>query len=156
MRSSSARDSFIVMVLLRFISKTICPGPSMVLRPASPKEVPLGFAQLPPEAGVLEPKEEAGEQNAAVLNHSNVVGLLRETGAPVALARSEPLTPRLMSNEFPSTRVVKCSPEPTVKSPLHCQPSRMCESGPRCAKGWFSPKGNSEIQLPVNSRPWSK
>src|ERR1700731_4658764 len=143
MRSSSARDSFIVMVLLRFISNVICPGPSMVLRPASPKEVPLGFAQLPPDPAVLDPNDEAGEQNAAVLNHSSVVGLLTESGAPVALARSEPLTPRLMSNEFPSTRGVKCSPEPTVRSPLHCQPSRTCESGPRCAKRWFSPKGNS-------------
>src|SRR6266404_1286876 len=134
MRSSSARDSFMVIVLLRFISKTICPGPSMVLRPASPKEVPFGFAQVLAEAGPPDPNDEAGEQKAAVLNHSDVVGSLTETGAPVALARSEPLTPRLMSNEFPSTRGVKCSPEPTVKSPLHCQPSRTCESGPRCAK----------------------
>src|SRR6202022_791052 len=129
MRSSSARDSFIVMVLPRFISNTICPGPSMVLRPASPNELPLGFAHALPEPGVLEPKEEAGEQKAAVLNHSSVVGLLRETGAPVALARSEPLTPRLMSSELPRTRGVKQSPDPMVKLPLHCQPSRMCESG---------------------------
>src|SRR5258706_11123988 len=115
----------------------------MILRPASPKELPLGFAQVVPEAGVFAPTDEAGEQNAAVLNHSSVLGEPSEMGAPVTLARSEPLTPRLMSRELPSTRGVKCSPEPTLKSPLHCQPSRMCESAPRCAKRWFSPKGNS-------------
>src|SRR5712692_5465035 len=95
-----------VMVLSRLMSNVICPGPSMMLRPASPNEVPLGFAHVLPEAGVLEP-EVAGEQNAAVLNHSRVVELPNEIGAPVALARSEPLTPRLMSTELPSTRGVK-------------------------------------------------
>src|SRR5467141_1854163 len=106
MRSSSARDSLMVIIFAKFMSNVICPGPSIMLRPASPKEVPLGFAHVLPEAGVLEP-EEAGEQNAAVLNHSRVVGLPNETGAPVAFARSEPLTPRLMSSELPSTRGVK-------------------------------------------------
>src|ERR1700694_2540820 len=134
MRSSSARDSFIVMVLPKFMSNVIWPGPAMILRPASPKEVPLGFAQVLPEAGELPPKEEAGEQNAAVLNHSSVVGLPMDNGAPVALARSDPLTPRLISRELPSTRGVKGRPEVMVKSALHCQPFRMCESGPRCAK----------------------
>src|SRR3984893_13636383 len=107
MRSSNARDSFTVMVLLKFMSNVICPGPRMMLRPASPNELPLGFAQVLPEAGVLEPKEEAGEQNAAVLNHSRVDGEPKKTGAPVALARSEPLTPRPISSELPSTRGVK-------------------------------------------------
>src|SRR5260370_9749378 len=107
MRSSSARDSLIVMVLPKFMSNIIWPGPSMILRPASPNELPFGFAQVAPDAGVLEPNDEDGEQNAAVLNHSRVVGLPRGTGAPVALARSEPLTPRLMSSELPSTRGVK-------------------------------------------------
>src|SRR3981081_417546 len=97
MRSSSARDSLTVMVLLRFISKMTCPGPSMILRPASPKELPLGFAQLVPEAGVFAPAEEAGEQNAAVLNHSRVVGEPNEKGAPGTLARKEALTPRTLS-----------------------------------------------------------
>src|SRR6267154_1094198 len=115
----------------------------MILRPASPKELPLGFAQVVPEAGVFAPTDEAGEQNAAVLNHSSVVGEPSEMGEPVALARSEPLTPRLMSRELPSTRGVKYSPEPTVKSPLHCHPSIICERGPRCRKRWLSPKGNS-------------
>src|SRR6266446_6185329 len=133
MRSSSARDSLTVMILAKFMSNVICRGPSMLLRPASPKELPLGFAQVLPEPGVLPPNE-AGEQNAAVLNHSSVVGLLIEMGTPVAFARNEPLTPRLISNELPSTRGVKYSPEPMVKSPLHCQPSRMWESAPRCAK----------------------
>src|ERR1700692_373547 len=133
MRSSSARDSLMVIVLFRFISNVIWRGPWMILRPASPKEVPLGLEHALPEAGVLPPKVEGGEQNAAVLNHSRVVGSASETGAPVALARSEPLTPRLMSSELPSTRGVKGSPEPVVKSPLHCQPFRTWESGPRCA-----------------------
>src|SRR5882724_1313913 len=150
MRSSSARDSRTVMILLRFISKTTCPGPAMILRPASPKELPLGFAQLVPDAGVFAPTEEAGEQNAAVLNHSRVEGEPNETGAPVTLARNEPLTPRVISSELPRTRGVKYRPEPTVKSPLHCQPSRMCERGPCRAQRRFSPKGNSSIQFPVN------
>src|SRR6202521_6264996 len=120
------------MILFRLMSKVICPAPAMMLRPASPNEVPLGSAHVLPEAGVLEP-EEAGAQNAEVLNHSRVGGSPRETGAPVTLARSEPLTPRLMSTELPSTRGVKYSPEPMVKPPLHRQPSRKCESGPRCA-----------------------
>src|SRR5258705_7163204 len=102
MRSSNARDSLTVMVLLRFISKTTCPGPAMILRPASPKELPLGFAQLVPEAGGFAPAEEAGEQKAAGLKHSRVVGEPNETGAPVTLARKEPPTPRLMSREIPS------------------------------------------------------
>src|SRR5258708_21146362 len=131
------------MVLLRLISKPTCPGREMILRPASPKELPLGFAQLVTDAGVFAPTEEAGEQNAAVLNHSRVVGEPNETGAPVTLARKEPLTPRLISSELPRTRGVKYRPEPTVKSPLHCHPSRMCESAPRCRNRWFSPKGNS-------------
>ena len=78
----------------------------MIFRPASPNELPLGFAQVLPEAGVLEP-EVAGEQNAAVLNHSLVDELAKKIGAPVTLARREPLTPRLMSTELPSTRGVK-------------------------------------------------
>src|SRR5579859_3918797 len=134
MRSSSARDSLMVMILFKFISNVTWPGPSMILRPASPKEVPLGLAQALPEAGVLPPKVEAGEQNAAVLNHSRVSGFPKDTGAPVAFARSEPLTPRLISSELPSTRGVKGSPEQMVKSPLHCQPLRTWESGPRCAR----------------------
>src|ERR1700756_2940314 len=107
MRNSSARDSLMVMIFAKFMSKVTCPGPSIVLRPASPNELPLGFAQVLPEPGVLEPNPEEGEQNAAVLNHSSVLGLLRETGAPVTLARSDPLTPRVISTELPSTRGVK-------------------------------------------------
>src|SRR6267143_2292485 len=104
MRSSRARDSFTVIVLLRFMSNVICPGPSIMSRPASPKVLPVGLAHVLPEPGELEPKEETGEQKAAVLNHSRVDGDANETGAPVVLARSEPLTPRLMSSELPRTR----------------------------------------------------
>src|SRR6266436_4870409 len=53
MRSSSARDSFMVMIFAKFMPNVICPGPSMMLRPASPKEVPLGFAHALPEAVAL-------------------------------------------------------------------------------------------------------
>src|ERR1700676_1635159 len=98
-----------------------------MLRPASPNAVPLELTQLAVEV-------KAGAQNAAVLNHSSAVGSLRETGSPVTLARSEPLTPRLMSTELPSTRGVKYRPLAMVKLPLHCQLSRMCASGPFCAK----------------------
>src|SRR6266853_1405830 len=122
----------------------------MILRPASPKELPLGFAQVVPEAGVFAPMDEAGEQNAAVLNHSSVLGEPSEMGEPVTLARSEPLTPRLMSRELPSTRGVKYSPEPTVKSPLHCHPPRMWLQAPLGTNRRFSPKGRSYIQFPVN------
>src|SRR5258708_13515527 len=111
MRSSSARDSFMVMIFAKFMPNVICPGPSMMLRPASPKEVPLGFAHVLPEAGVLEP-EEAGEQNAAVLNHSRVVGLPSETDAPVAFARPEPLNPRLRSTQLPGPRGGTQTPQP--------------------------------------------
>src|ERR1700686_1122725 len=104
MRSSSARDSLMVMIFAKFMSNVICPGPAMVLRPLPPTELPGGFAKVLPEPGVFEPKEEEGEQNAAVLNHSRVVGLLKESGAPVALARNDPLTPRPMSSELPTTR----------------------------------------------------
>src|SRR4029077_21171704 len=111
------------MVLLSDISRLTWPGPSMTLRPASPKEVPLELTQ--PAVGV-----EEGAQNAAVLNHSSVVGSPSETGAPVTLARKEPLTPRLMSTELPRTRGVKYRPLAIVKLPLHCQPSKMCDSMP--------------------------
>src|ERR1041384_1935103 len=107
MRSSKARDSLMVMIFARFMSKVTCPGPSIILRPASPNDVPLGLAHALLEPGVLELKEEAGEQNAAVLNHCSVVGLPMEIGWPVTLARSEPLTPRPISNELPTTRGLK-------------------------------------------------
>src|SRR5437762_12231498 len=66
-RKSKARDSLMVMVLLRAMSSVTCPGPSMIFRPASPKAVPFGLTQVAP-----------GAQNAAVLNHSSVVGLRSE------------------------------------------------------------------------------
>src|SRR5262249_22437791 len=130
------------MVLLSDMSRLTCPGPWIMLRPASPKELPLGFAQVLVDAGVRPPGE-TGVQKAAVLNHSAVVGLLKETGALVTFARSDPLTPRLMSNELPSTRGVKYKPLATVKFPLHCQLSRMCDHAPLRAKVLFSPKGKS-------------
>src|ERR1700755_1861267 len=113
MRSSSARDSLIVIDLLSDISITNCPGPSMMLRPASPKAVPLGFMQVfVVAAGV------GGAQNAALLTHSDAEGFASEIGAPVTSARSEPLTPRSMSSELPRTRGVYQSPLARGKSPL--------------------------------------
>src|SRR5260370_38316306 len=99
MRSSNARDSFIVMILPRFMSNTNCPGPSMVLRPASPKELPVRFAQVLLAPGVLEPREEVGEQKAPVVNRSREVGLRRPIGGPLAWARGEPPTPRRWSGD---------------------------------------------------------
>src|SRR5580693_4739533 len=114
-RRSRARNSLIWKVLLTVMSNVTCPGPSMMFRPASPKLDPPGFTQV-----VL------GAQNAAVLNHLRVVGSLTAIDCPcTAFARSDPLTPRLMSTPPPSTRGVKYSPEPTVKSPLHCHPPRI-------------------------------
>src|ERR1700730_15930301 len=117
----------------------------MMLRPASPKVVPLGFTQV-----FVAPEVEDGEQNAAVLNHSDTLGLLSVIGWPVTSARREPLTPRLMSRLFPRTRGVYHKPDAIVKSPLSCQLPRMWDHAPFCAKRRFSPKGKSAIQLPVN------
>src|ERR1700759_4066054 len=127
MRSSSARDSLIVIDLLSDMSITNCPGPSMMLRPASPKAVPLGFMHV-----FVVPAEVVGAQNAAVLNHSDAERFESEIGAPVTSARSEPLTPRSMSSEVPSTGGVYQSPLARVKSPLRDHALRMCESAPRC------------------------
>src|ERR1700730_17402974 len=125
-----------------------------MLRPASPNVVPLGLAQA-----LAVPNVEDGAQNAAVLNHCPAVGLLSVTGSPVTLARREPLTPRLMSRLLPSTRGVNHIPEASVKSPLNCQLSRMCDHAPFCANRRFSPNGRSAIQLPVDLRSlpeWEK
>src|SRR5690242_9433645 len=113
-----------------------------MFRAASPNELPSGFAQVAIEVGV-DPPRDAGEQKAAVLNHCAVVGSAKEIGAPVTFARSEPLTPRLMSTELPKTRGVKYKPLATVKLPLHCQLSRMWDHAPLRANVLFSPKGNS-------------
>src|SRR5450432_4127406 len=115
-----------------------------MLRPASPKAVPLGFAQV-----LVVPEVEDGEQNAAVLNHCCALGLPSVIGSPVTSARKEPLTPRLMSTLLPSTRGVNHRPEAMVKSPLNCQLPRTCDHAPFCAKRRFSPNGKSAIQLPV-------
>src|SRR5579872_908954 len=145
MRSSSARDSLIVIDLLSDISITNCPGPSMMLRPASPNAVPFGLAQV-----FAVPEEVDGAQNAAVLNHAAAEGFVSVIGAPVTSARSEPLTPRSMSKLLPRTRGVYHKPLATVKSPLSDHALKICESAPRCKKRCPSPKGNSAIQFPVN------
>src|SRR4029077_520284 len=71
MRRSSARDSLIVIVLLSVMFIATCPGPSIIVRPASPTRDPLGFAHVGP-----------GAQNAAVLSHLSVVGSLIEIDCP--------------------------------------------------------------------------
>src|ERR1700722_19230858 len=101
------------MVLLSDISTMTSPGPWIMLRPASPNAVPLGFTQV-----FVVPAEVDGEQNAAVLNHSVALGLPIVIGAPVTSARSEPLTPRSMSRLLPKTRGVYQRPLAMVKSPL--------------------------------------
>src|SRR5260370_41480517 len=126
--------------------KETCPGPSIIFLPASPKLEPFGLTQLA-----------FGVQNAAVLNHLRVVGSLNEIDCPATtFARSDPLAPRLMSSPPPSTRGVKYSPDPTVKSPLHCHPPRMWLNAPLVTNRRFSPNGRSRIQFPVNLCRWSK
>src|SRR6267143_1249328 len=145
-RSSSARDSLIWIVLLSDMLSETCPGPSMIFRTASPKREPFGLAQAA-----------LGEQNAAVLNHLSAVGSLTEMDCPaMTFARSDPLTPRLMSSPPPSTRGVKYSPDPTMKSPLHCHPPRMWLNAPLVTNRRLSPNGRSRIQFPVNLCRWSK
>src|SRR5713226_1579602 len=135
-RKSSARDSLIVIVLLSDMFIETCPGPSMMFRPASPKVVGLPAGQVT-----------SGVQNAAVLNHRKAVGLLAETDCPgTRFARSDPVTPRPISSPPPSTRGVKYSPDPTVKSPLHCHPPTMWLHVPLVTNFRFSPNGISMIQ----------
>ena len=116
-RNSRARDSFTVIVLLSDISITNCPGPSMMLRPASPNNVPLGLTQV-----FVVPAEVDGCAKGGGVEPLEAEGFESEIGAPVTSARSEPLTPRSMSSELPRTRGVYQRPLATVKSPL---------SGPR-------------------------
>src|SRR5437879_7136173 len=133
MRSSSARDSLTVIVLLSDMLMETCPGPSMTFRPASPKPEPFGLAHVA-----------LGAQNAAVLNHLSVVGSLIEIDCPAtAFARSDPLTPRSISSPPPRTRGVGYSPDPIVKSLLHCHPPRIWLQAPLVAKRPFPPKGRS-------------
>src|SRR5882672_2553809 len=110
MRRSKVRASLIVIVRLSVMLNVRLPGPSIMLRPASPKLVPFGLVQSSP-----------GVQNAAVLNHSFAVGSATLMDWPAtAFARSDPLTPRLISSAPPSTRGLKYSPDAPVKLPLHC------------------------------------
>src|SRR5580693_5175767 len=96
-RRSSVRDSLMAIVLLMVMSKVTWPGPSIIFRPASPYCVGLPGGQFT-----------LGLQNAAVLNHSRVLGSLTAIGwPPMRFARREPLTPRLMSTPPPRTRGVK-------------------------------------------------
>ncbi len=84
-----------------------------MLRPASPKAVPLGLTHV-----FVVPDEVGGAQNAAVLNHSCAFGLPIVIGSPVTSARSDPLTPRSMSKLLPKMFGVYQSPLAIVKSPL--------------------------------------
>src|SRR3954470_13222325 len=67
------------------------------------------------------PNWPAAGANAAVLNHSPMVGLPRLMGAPVRSGRDVPLTPCDTSVNSPNTRGENGNPEPIVKSPLHTQ-----------------------------------
>src|SRR5580692_10986275 len=90
-RKSSDRYSLIVIVLFSDMFSVTCPGPSRILRPASPKAVSLGLTHV--ALGFV--SVVSGWQNAAVLNRSFVVGLATNSGSPgTTLARNEPLTPR--------------------------------------------------------------
>src|SRR5579859_7229425 len=119
--SSSARVSFANKVLLTDMPKLNCRGPRMMLRLASPN-CPAG-----------------GIMNAAVLNHSPMVGLLNEIGAPVRSARSVPFTPCVMSLAAPNTRGVNGNPEAMVKLLLHCQSPKRFSSKPPLLFNHFLP-----------------
>src|SRR5437773_3033624 len=129
MRSSSARDSLMVMVLLSDMFIETCPGPSIIFRPASPKLEPLAFTQ-----GAL------GAQNAAVLNHLSTVGSLTELDCPATtLARSDPLTPRPMSSPRPTMRGATTSPGQPVRSPRPGNPRRRWPPPPLVTNPRFPP-----------------
>src|ERR1035441_10788290 len=74
-------------------------------------------------------------RNAAVLNHSAILGSGMPTGAPVTSARNVPFTPLLTLEYEPTMRGVNGSPEAIVQSPLHCQPPR---------KSCFNPELDSQ------------
>src|SRR3974390_1659276 len=94
------------MSLVSAMSNSTCPGPMMLLRRAFPY-CPTG-----------------GVTNAAVLNHSLMLGFEILTGSPVTSARSVPFTP-LFTLEYEHTlRGVKGSPEAMIQSPLYCHPPR--------------------------------
>src|ERR1700730_16326451 len=96
-----------------------------MLRPASPKEVPLGLPQVPPDA-----EEEDGEQKAAVLNHSAVVGLLSGMGAPVTSGRGGPVAARLNTRLVAKTAGRKVQAESKGKVALPLPPPKMCDQAP--------------------------
>src|SRR5580658_6199854 len=125
-RNSRTRDSLIGITLVSAMSKTLLPGPMMLLRRASPYGP-------------------AGNANAAVLNHFAIEGFEMLTDCPrTTSGRSVPFVPRFTSAESPSSRGVKGSPEAIVQSPLHCQSPKMARSGVFPVSQRLScPKGSS-------------
>ena len=100
------------MSLVIAMSNSTWPGPMMLLRRAFPYW-PVG-----------------GVTNAAVLNHSLMLGFEMLTGSPVTSARSVPFTPLLTLEYEPTMRGVKGRPDAIVQSPLHCQPPRKSCANP--------------------------
>src|SRR6476646_6736718 len=124
--NSRKRVSLRGKILVNDISNNRLPGPSMLLRRASPNG---------PD----------GVTKAAVLNHSAIDGLGRLTGCPgTTSARTVPLVPWLTSSTLPRTRGVKGNPDAMVQSPLQFQSPRMTRSGllpDNQRRSW--PKGSS-------------
>src|ERR1700742_3421188 len=110
-RNSRKRVSLSGKILVNDISNSRVPGPSILLRRASPN-TPVGAT------------------NAAVLNHSAIDGSDTVTGSPgTTSARCVPFTPWLTFNVLPRIRGVKGSPEAMVQSPLQFQSPRTARSG---------------------------
>src|ERR1700683_2839314 len=111
-RNSSVRDSFSGMILVKAMSNNFVPGPMMLLRRASPYWLVGGAA------------------NAAVLNHSPIVGCDKLTDWPgTMLARMVPLVPRATSVTSLRPCGVKGRPDAMVQSPLHCQSPKIARRG---------------------------
>src|SRR5450631_18683 len=108
------------------MSNSTSPGPMMLLRRALPY-CPGG-----------------GATNAAVLNHSLMLGFGTLTGDPVTSALSVPFTPLFTLAYEPKRRGVNGRPEAIVQSPLHCQPPKMSCVFPSTASHRLPlPKGSS-------------
>src|SRR5215467_8166272 len=126
-RNSKTRDSFSGMIFVNAMSNTLVPGPTMLLRRASPY-CPAGGATKDP-----------------VLNHFLIDGLEILTLCPgTRSGRNVPFEPRLTSAKFPSRRGVKGKPEANVQSPLTCQSPTIARNGELPESQRLScPKGNS-------------
>src|SRR4029078_3088001 len=109
--NSRKRVSLRGKILVNDISNNRLPGPSMLLRRASPNWP-------------------AGATNAAVLNHSAMDGFDTVTNWPgTTSARTVPLVPRFTSEESPRIRGGKGRPEEMAQPPPQFQSPKPPRSG---------------------------